>query len=281
MIRCTLCLEVQERLSLDRNHIVICKQVFKLTGEDHQLPLLNYYEEHDIEEEFSWTEDNPEEGDEDNEKVYDVNSETQARSGEHSRPGNDQEQNEDSSSTPTLATMEVDGIITTAAEKGQVQESSQTWETLKPKKQDRSSRENTVPAPVASTKPESSKDFTFSQPVFISKQTEATHYMTVASGNSSDNERSSAFVFGTISASPFFGTPIASNDAESREGLVSPEAARFSEPNEAPGLSSPDKHSSQKSGKVLHTKVLRTSRSSRQCQLGTSRQSRRRVSHRL
>lgn len=157
MVRCTLCLENQGFSPFDRKHFAICKQVVKLLGEDYQQPLLDYYEEHDIQEDFSWIEDDNEDEDEDgHERVYYVNSDIQARHGEPGRQGNNQEQNEgsignhrsvdsvdlhsinfssrpseithDSSSIPTSATMEVDNVANTMAEGEEIQDSPQTWE---------------------------------------------------------------------------------------------------------------------------------------------------------
>lgn len=179
MIRCTLCLEAQGFAPFDRKHSAICQQVIKHAGEDYQQPLLEYYEEHDIQEEFDLGDDY-----EDDERVLHVDSEIQARNEEPNRRGNGQEQNEGnvnihmtpfssglvdtthgSSSTPTAATMEVDDVTTTVAEKEQAEESPQTWEDLKPKKEPRSSHETTVPAPATNTTPEPSKEFTFNQPM--------------------------------------------------------------------------------------------------------------------
>lgn len=264
MVRCALCLELQGLLPFDEKHSAICEQVLKLTGEDYQQPLLEYYEEHDVQEEF---EDNLEDDDEDYERVDDVYSDIQARNEEHDRQGKDQMQTDGSisnhsngdvhtptfssgsadttqgsSSTPIPATNKVGSVNTTAAGGNQVQELTQTWETLEPEKQDRSSHEKTVPTPAASAKPESSKHFTFSQPIFTPEWTEATAPMTVASVNSSDNGNSSAFIF---SSAPFFGTPTASNDVKSSKVSVSSGTSILSKSKGPPSPSSTSKGSSR------------------------------------
>ena len=160
MVRCTLCLENQGFSPFDRKHFAICKQVFKLLGEDYQQPLLDYYEEHDIQEDFSWIEDDNEDDDEDGpEKVYYVNSDIRARIEGPGRQVNYQDQNEgsignhsnlesqttsvssgaadttlESSATPAPAMMEAENVNTTAAEGKEVQNSPQSdeaWGKLK------------------------------------------------------------------------------------------------------------------------------------------------------
>lgn len=94
---------------------------------------------------------------------------------------------------------------------------------LEPKKQARSSHENPVPPPAACKKAESSKDFTFSQPMFTSKRPEETDQSTAVVGNGSDTGRTSVFVFGKNSPPLSSGTPVASSEVNSCEGPGSSE----------------------------------------------------------
>ena len=321
MVRCTLCLETQGFSPFDRKHLEICKKVVKLLGQDYQQPLIDYYEEHDIQEDFSWKEDDNEDDDEEGrQRVYYVNSEIRARVEDSGRQGNDQDQNDssignhsnfdlqttdtssgpidttnDSSPTPAPATMETNNVTTTAAEEEEVQnlpesdeaggklEAAHTVEPLdkSPTAANQTTKavagptavvndagaiassdcvravevvsssetadeaedvhENTVPATAASTNPEPSKDFTFSQPIFTSERAEATKFSTAAGENRSDTGMPSAFIFGKSFPPIFSATPV----AKSREGSAPPGPSRSSKSKEAISPSSADKGSSQ------------------------------------
>ena len=57
MVRCSLCLESEGYLPFDRQHRAICDQVLELTNQDYQQALSDYYDEHDIREEFNLKEE--------------------------------------------------------------------------------------------------------------------------------------------------------------------------------------------------------------------------------
>lgn len=64
MWRCSLFLETEGFLPFNNEHQTICDEVSELTGEDYQQALNNYYDEHDIRQEFNiYGEGDEEEGD--------------------------------------------------------------------------------------------------------------------------------------------------------------------------------------------------------------------------
>lgn len=150
MVRCSLCLESDGFLPFDKEHQAICKQVLRLTGEDYQQALFDYYDEHDICDEFNLGEDNNET--EDEAKAFlkiggytgNADDEGQAYDKEHGEglasnpcnvdvhPSNRVAEPADTthelSHTPTAVTTVDNNVVAAVAKEEEVRESPETQE---------------------------------------------------------------------------------------------------------------------------------------------------------
>ena len=114
LVRCSLYMESEGYLPFNETHKMIRERVRKLTGEDYQKALEEYYDEHDIRDEFTLVdEDDEEDGhdgggdsgenaggdnksdDDEDEGDHDLNNEGQAGNGEPGDQANDKEHDED------------------------------------------------------------------------------------------------------------------------------------------------------------------------------------------
>lgn len=92
LVRCSLYMESEGYLPFNEEYQMIRERVRKLTGEDYQKALEEYYDEHDIRDEFTLN-DGDEEDDQD-EEGHGLNNGGQAGNEESNRQGNDQEHDE-------------------------------------------------------------------------------------------------------------------------------------------------------------------------------------------
>ena len=114
LVRCSLYMESEGYLPFNETHKMIRERVRKLTGEDYQKALEEYYDEHDIRDEFTLVdEDDEEDGhdgggdsgenaggdnksdDDEDEGDHDLNNEGQAGNGEPGDQANDKEHDEE------------------------------------------------------------------------------------------------------------------------------------------------------------------------------------------
>ena len=94
LVRCSLYLESEGYLPFNEEHQMIRERVRKLTGEDYQKSLEEYYDEHDIRDEFTLNDENEE--DDQDEEGHSLNNGGHAGHEESNRQGNDQEHDEGS-----------------------------------------------------------------------------------------------------------------------------------------------------------------------------------------
>ena len=124
MVRVSLCLETAGYLPFDDDHRAVCEPVLELTGEDYQEPLLAYYADHEIQDEFSFDDDLDEEFSYD-EDVHDPSNGGKVGYEDNDLQGNDPEVTQGFSSALPPGTTIVDNMTSTATME---QEAQEFWE---------------------------------------------------------------------------------------------------------------------------------------------------------
>ena len=241
MVRCTLFLENQGYLSFDKEHDAIHEQVSKLTGNDYQQDLIDYYDVHDIGEYFSLGEDEDEgrwgfsnKGpaefqEQDHQGTDQVNSEEGIDSDSNTNfftsdlAAGPKDSTPDSSSAPAPAMTGSNSVFAAAAHEEENQEATVTQ-----KAQSEREVSHTEEAPktfptAASQALGSSSGFAYSEPIFGSKAADASTTSTPADRNGSDAGRPFTFGIGRNPPASLFAMPVADSKAESGQAFMSRE----------------------------------------------------------